>query len=121
MLVALIRHAGHLYNGNDEARNVERTHEFVDNAIDRIVDRIKKIEGSESLGEDVRQGLKQRLDEWMTMKDRTPTLGYKGRKDGVTVGLLKSAEAGDWDTFTCLNSLRDVEACSSLILVEDGI
>jgi hypothetical protein len=120
LLVTLIRHAGKLYNGNDEARNVDRTHDYVKNAIDRIVARIKKIEGSESLGEDVRQGLKQRLDEWMTMQDRTPTLGYKGRKDGVTVGLLKSAEAGDWDTFTCLNSLRDVEACSSLILAEDG-
>ncbi|MBL8808535.1 MAG: hypothetical protein JNM43_00035 [Planctomycetaceae bacterium] len=120
LFVALIRHAGRLYNGNEEARHVVRTHEYVENAIRVIVDRVTKIEGSVSLGDDVRLALKQRLDEWMTMQGRTPTLGYKGRKDGVTVGLLKSAESGDWETFTCLNSLRDVEASSSLILTEDA-
>ena len=121
LLVSLIRLAGEIYNGNDEARNVEREHEFVKQAMEVIVERIKRIEGSESLGAEVMAGLKQRMDEWMTTRQRTPTLGYKGRRDGVTVSLLKSAEAGDWDTFTCLNSLRDVEASSSLILIEDGI
>ena len=120
LLVALVRLAGQVYNGNDEARNVEREHELVKQAIDTIVERVKRIEGSESLGEDVRASLKQRLDEWMTMRDRFGSLGYRGKRDGVTIGLLRSAEAGDWQTFTCLNSLRDVEPCSSLILIDDG-
>ncbi len=106
---------------NDQARNVDRAHQYVKNAIEVIVDRIKRVEGSDSLGEDVRQGLKQRLDEWMTICQRTPTLSFKGKRDGITVNLLQSAESGNWDTFTCLNSLRDVEESSSLILIEDGI
>ena len=121
LLVTLVRLAGEMFNGNDEARNVEREHAFVKEALEVIVERVKRVEGSESLGSDVLASLKQRLDEWMTTQQRTPTLGYRGKKDGVTVGLLASAESGDWDTFTCLNSLRDVEASSSLILIEDGI
>jgi hypothetical protein len=27
----------------------------------------------------------------------------------------------DWDTFTCLNSLRDVEPTAGFVLVEDGL
>ena len=121
LLVSLIRLSGETFNGNEEARNVEREHEFVKNAMEIIVERIKRVEGSVALGDEVMAGLKQRMDEWMTLRQRTPTLGYKGRRDGVTVALLKSAEAGDWGSFTCLNSLRDVEASSSLILIEDGI
>jgi hypothetical protein len=43
-------------------------------------------------------------------------LGYKDRKDGVTVGLLKTPTEEDWQPFTCLNSLRDVEPGVALIL-----
>ncbi|MBN8604368.1 MAG: DISARM system helicase DrmA, partial [Planctomycetes bacterium] len=121
IFVTLVRLAGREFNGNEQARNVDREHQYVKNAIETIVDRIKRVEGSDSLGEDVRQGLKQRLDEWMTIRQRTPTLSFKGKRDGITVNLLQSAEAGNWDTFTCLNSLRDVEESSSLILIEDGM
>jgi hypothetical protein len=121
LFVTLVRLAGREFNGNEQARNVDREHQYVKNAIETIVDRIKRVEGSDSLGEDVRQGLKQRLDEWMTIRQRTPTLSFKGKRDGITVNLLQSAEAGNWDTFTCLNSLRDVEESSSLILIEDGM
>ena len=121
LLVTLVRLAGQIYNGNDEASNVDRQHEYVERAIEVIVERIKRIEGSDSLGEDVRAGLKQRLDEWMTMRQRyAGSLGYRQKRDGVTAGLLRSAEAGNWETFTCLNSLRDVEPSSSLILIDDG-
>lgn len=121
LFVTLVRLAGREYNGNEQARNVDREHAYVKEAIETIVNRIKRIEGSDSLGEEVRQGLKQRLDEWMTIRQRTPTLSFKGKRDGVTVNLLESAESGNWDTFTCLNSLRDVEESSSLILIEDGM
>ena len=121
LLVTLVRLAGQIYNGNDEASNVDRQHEYVERAIEVIVERVKRIEGSDSLGEDVRAGLKQRLDEWMTMRQRyAGSLGYRQKRDGVTAGLLRSAEAGNWETFTCLNSLRDVEPSSSLILIDDG-
>lgn len=121
LLVALVRLAGVEFNPNETARDVKREHELVSRAIDTIVERIKRIEESNELGEEVRSGLKQRLDEWLTMAQRTPTLGYKGRRDGVTVPLLKAPEEAEWDTFTCLNSLRDVEASSSLILIDDAM
>jgi hypothetical protein len=45
-------------------------------------------------------------------------LGYKTRNDGRTLGLLKDPEQGNWEPFTCLNSLRDVEPMVQLILDE---
>jgi hypothetical protein len=49
------------------------------------------------------------------------TLGYKERKDGVTVPLLQRPDQKPWDPFTCLNSLREVEQQVGLILIDDGL
>jgi hypothetical protein len=35
---------------------------------------------------------------------------------GATVGLLEQATEKDWEMFTCLNSLRDVEGTVDLVL-----
>jgi hypothetical protein len=48
-------------------------------------------------------------------------LGYKPKKDGLTLGLLKATEAGRWEEFTCLNSLRDVEPGVGLILDDRSV
>ena len=48
-------------------------------------------------------------------------LGYKEKKDGVTKGLLRPPSIGEWDSFTCLNSLRDVEPTVGLILSDHGL
>ena len=37
-------------------------------------------------------------------------------KPNGVVGLLKQPGSGDWEWFTCLNSLRDVEGTVDLIL-----
>ena len=42
-------------------------------------------------------------------------LGYKS-EGGATVGLLEQASEKDWELFTCLNSLRDVEGTVDLVL-----
>ena len=35
---------------------------------------------------------------------------------GATVGLLEHASANNWEMFTCLDSLRDVEGTVDLVL-----
>jgi len=51
-------------------------------------------------------------------------LGYQTERDGLTKPLLQKAGMGDWDTFTCLGSLRDVEPSVNLLLddrpLDDG-
>ena len=60
--------------------------------------------------------LMERRDQWLSrVRNLTDhRLGYRDSND--TVGLLTNAQPGEWDTFTCLNSLRDVEGTIHLIL-----
>jgi hypothetical protein len=39
----------------------------------------------------------------------------------VTIGLLRKPSIEQWDEFTCLNSLRDVEPTANLILDDFGM
>jgi hypothetical protein len=48
-------------------------------------------------------------------------MGYKDKKDGLTIGLLTAPEGGRWDDFTCLNSLRDVEPSVGLVLDDRSV
>jgi hypothetical protein len=52
------------------------------------------------------------------MAATTARLGYKEKNDGVTRGLLSAPETQQWDVFTCLNSLRDVEPPVNLIICQ---
>jgi len=85
--------------------------------IDRIVARAVKALGDPSVGILVRQMLMDRRDYWLSrVHNQTDhRLGYKDDTNGV-VGLLKQPGPGDWEKFTCLNSLRDVEGTVDLIL-----
>ncbi len=68
--------------------------------------------------------LERRLDEWRARADSLTggsRLGYKDKKDGVTKGLLQVPGLGEWDNFTCLNSLRDVEPTVGLVLADYGL
>jgi hypothetical protein len=42
-------------------------------------------------------------------------LGYQS-EGGASAALLEHASANDWEMFTCLDSLRDVEGTTDLIL-----
>jgi hypothetical protein len=67
----------------------------------------------------VQRELEDRLDAWMTEVQRVThgrELGYRDRKDGVTLGLLQAPGLDRWTSFTCLTSLRDVEPQVGLIL-----
>lgn len=68
--------------------------------------------------------LERRLDEWRARADGLAggaRLGYKKKNDGVTKELLHVPSLGEWDNFTCLNSLRDVEPTVGLILSDHGL
>jgi len=61
--------------------------------------------------------LDRRRDEWLrrVRNQKDHKLGYKP-EGGATVGLLEQASDKDWEMFTCLNSLRDVEGTVDLVL-----
>jgi hypothetical protein len=124
LLTSLVRLSEGTYAPNEAAARIDRNSGVVKHAVETIVRRAALVEESNAVGDAVRQGLNQRLDEWLTAavpKAGGAKLGYKTRKDGVTLGLLQHAGAGQWGAFTCLNSLRDVEASVDLILEDGGL
>ena len=124
VLVALIRLLGKDFNGNLEAGRIFREHDFVLESIESIVQRAMLIQGSNDIGDELRKELDDRLDEWLAKAQQVSSggaqLGYKTTK-GTTVKLLEYAGNGEWNRFTCLNSLRDVEQNVSLILDNYGM
>jgi hypothetical protein len=124
LLVALVRLPGGAYNQNSLAGAVKRDHAYVQRAIEAIAARAGGVAIDKDVGVRVKAELEQRLDTWLARAARAgggQHLGYRARKDGVTVPLLKPPSEEDWDTFTCLNSLRDVEPTSGFVLVDDGL
>jgi hypothetical protein len=61
--------------------------------------------------------LNRRRDEWLSRvhNQKEYHLGYQS-EGGATVALLEHASAADWEMFTCLDSLRDVEGTTDLVL-----
>ena len=122
LLVSLIRLSAPRYAPNEAARALRRDDPLVRRAVDLIARRAELVEESTARGDDVRQQLERRLDDWLAAvapQAGGAKLAYKGQQDGVTRGLLKPAGSGPWEPFTCLNSLRDVEPTAQLVL-EDG-
>ena len=77
------------------------------------------VQGDTKVGDLVCQLLDKRIDLWekeAQIEQRGAVLGYQSSSDGRTVALLHKPEEVDWNTFTCLNSLRDVEPMVRLIL-----
>jgi hypothetical protein len=64
----------------------------------------------------------RRRDEWLRRvhNQKDHKLGYRS-EGGATVGLLEQATEKDWEMFTCLNSLRDVEVTVDLVLDQHSI
>jgi len=124
VLVSLIRLSGEELNENKKAGTLGRDHKALLAAIETIAERATNVESKKSVGDYVRQMLAERRDLWMKQIDDSKKpeiahiLGYRDARDGVTKGLLKMAGKGDWERFTCLNSLRDVEPSIHLILHE---
>ncbi len=65
----------------------------------------------------IKDMLNRRRDAWLSRvhKQTDHKLGYRP-EGGATVGLLEEAGDKDWEMFTCLSSLRDVEGTVDLVL-----
>jgi superfamily II DNA/RNA helicase len=119
LLTALIRLPAPEYNDNKAAGRLDRTHAIVQVAVAAIAKRAEEVTGSKAEGMRVQQHLKSRLDVWLKAaqpKAGGARLGYQSEKDGLTLALLTRPGKDDWDDFTCLGSLRDVEPSVGLIL-----
>ena len=127
ILAALVRLPGTTYNPNQAAGQVDRTSALVQAAVTAIARRAAEVTQSAAEGQKVQAQLQHRLDRWLREAAPKPggaKLGYQSERDGLTLALLQKAGLGDWDTFTCLGSLRDVEPSVNLLLddrpLDDG-
>lgn len=124
VMVSMIRLAREELNANIKAGELTRDHELLLATIESIAERAANVEGKKSAGDYVKQMLAERRDLWMKRisdsknPDIAHILGYRDGRDGATKGLLKMGGKGEWERFTCLNSLRDVEPSIHLILTE---
>lgn len=118
LLVSLVRLKGVELNKNDKAGRIDRNHPYIQEAIDTIVTRAGNVDGLKTR-DLVKQELEAKLDYWLEQADNLiggAVLGYQPQRDGITQGLLEQPGQGDWQPFTCLNSLRNVEPTIGLIL-----
>ncbi len=84
-----------------------------------IIARARIVTENSDMAELVRSELDKRTGAWQNLVDGLAggaQLGYAAVKDGVTRALLHHPQERGWHQFTCLDSLRDVEAEVSLIL-----
>lgn len=124
VMAALIRLLEQSFNANEGAGQIERDHPIVETAIAEISRRAGLVSGSHEVEDLVGQGLRERRDKWLQQAQAVTggaVLGYTGRKDGRTRGLLKQPTEADYHWATCLNSLRDVEPNVTLVLREQGM
>jgi len=116
--VSLVRLADETFNANASAGNLRLPEPSVDRAIETIADRADWVTGEAAIVTTVRNRLRVLYEDWASEASQIQgaILGYQGKKDGKTVPLLDNPSENDWDTFTCLNSLRDVEPQVHLVL-----
>ncbi len=124
VMASFIRLLGEDFNPNENAGKIEYDHKFVQEALAGISHRAALVTESNQAEDLVQQMLKKRLDEWLNQAEAVTggaILGYAGKRDGRTRALLKQPTEEDYNLFTALNSLRDVEPSVALILQEQGM
>lgn len=125
LLVALLRLRDFAFNKNETAMRMatESGNPMVQEVVQWIVERARTV-ADDATAQRVEADLLEKLSYW---KNRAITLtggsrlGYEGKKDSETIGLLQKPGLQSWDKFTCLNSLRDVEPTSFLILNDHNL
>ncbi|WP_017304008.1 DISARM system helicase DrmA [Spirulina subsalsa] len=123
LLVSLVRLSGFEFNSQDGAAKVteERSEYFeITNSVDAIANRIVEIFQDASKEPEIRERLRGLIEAW---KDRAKPdeagskLQYRAsQRGGTTISLLHDLGQKPNDEFACLNSLRNVEPASPLIL-----
>jgi len=104
---------------NDGAAQIDPNHPVVKEAIDTIVERSFEVTDRPDLRQIVENALKELVHEWTHEVNKPDSkYGYRPRRDGETVGILKQPSSAPWDDFTVLTSMRDVEPTAGLILAD---
>ena len=116
LLTSYVRLSTTELSENSAAGNVTNDNPAFIHAIQEITQRADDITNDPEAVERVRSSLEKLQAYWLRKAQTLPDLGYKTRRNSTTLGLLKEPERGQWEPFTCLNSLRDVEPTVSLIL-----
>lgn len=130
LLVSMVRLRGSDFNPNASASRISTTDPYIQEAIEDIATRAELI-GINGVadGDFCRQALREKADWWMAEAQNTAggrTLTYRepfgeGSNRGTTISLLKSPGLEQWEEFTCLNSLREVEPPVKLIISDGGL
>lgn len=117
VMVALMRLSGEQLNGNMAAGALQDADALMPKIVDLLARRGENATHDATVGARIRDMLGRRRDEWLSRvhNQKDHRLGYRP-EGGATVGLLEQASDKDWEMFTCLNSLRDVEGTVNLVL-----
>jgi hypothetical protein len=117
VLVALMRLRDQRLNENTKAGELQDDDAEMSAVIDRICARAELAMNDSVSAALIRQLLMERRDHWLARVHNQidHRLGYRDDSGGI-IGLLRQAGVGDWELFTCLNSLRDVEGTVDLLL-----
>jgi hypothetical protein len=119
VLVSAIRHGDDDWNPNAGARAMDRPDPRIAAHVDAIAERAASVTGDTKVGNLARAMADKRLDAWDRETGLRPDLSY-AKRSADDVELLWKPEAGDWDMWTCPNSLRDTEVQANLqIIVTD--
>ena len=117
VLVALMRLWDARLNGNLKAGLLQDADPLMPKVFNQLAQRAENATHEASVSQRMADQLDRRRDEWLSRvhNQRDYHLGYRS-EGGATVALLEHASANDWEIFTCLDSLRDVEGTTDLIL-----
>ena len=121
VLVSLVRLAEKTLNGEKTAGDVAKQPQLFSAAIETIRQRTRAITHDPAMVAHVEGMLQARQEAWVRdaeAKVGTPLHYRKPHTKEEARGLLKQSGKDDWELFTCLNSLRDVEPSVNLILNE---
>lgn len=117
VLVAAIRHGDQDWNPNPGARAFARPDHRIAAHVEAIATRAASVTANTAAGDRARAMANTRLDGWDREVGLRPDLSYAART-ADDVPLLWKPEAGDWEIWTCPNSLRDTEVQANLQIVE---
>lgn len=119
LLTSFVRLSGPEFNRNGDAGDVTSDTDYFEQALKKITRRAQAItNNSDGEVDHVQADLNYLKNYWLQQAKTKPVLGYNAINDGKTQELLKKPERGNWEPFTCLNSLRDVEPTVRLIFDE---
>jgi hypothetical protein len=122
MLVSLLRQSDMEWNPETAAGEVDVHASITDDVAAYLKARCADLASDSKAVTEIEQEIERVLSQW-ELEQRVPgrKLAYRSRKDGVTQGLLRSPEVGEWQTFTTPTSLRNVEPGVNLLLLQDRL